>query len=69
MCDLVGYGVGLIMYEELMVFNYGIVGCGFCFCEGMVLIIELMINIGDWEIDIDMKIGWVYKIIDGGLLC
>lgn len=25
-CDLVGYGVGLIMYEEFMVFNYGIVG-------------------------------------------
>lgn len=66
---MVGYGVGLIMYEEFMVFNYGIVGWGFCFCEGMVLIIELMINIGIWEIDIDMKIGWVYKILDGGFFC
>ena len=44
-----------------MVPNYGIAGRGLRLREGMVLTIEPMINTGDWEIDTDMKTGWLIK--------
>lgn len=46
--EFVGYGIGFMMYEDLMVFYYGEVGYGLCLCKGMMIMVELMINIGIW---------------------
>lgn len=67
-CDFVGYGIGLIIYESLMIFYYGEVGKGLCLKEGMVIIIELMVNIGIWCMKMDLN-GWIVYIEDGGLSC
>ncbi|WP_159583193.1 methionyl aminopeptidase [Streptococcus halichoeri] len=67
--DLVGHGVGPTMHEEPMVPNYGRAGRGLRLKEGMVLTVEPMINTGTWEIDTDMKTGWMHKTLDGGLSC
>ena len=56
--DLVGHGVGPTMHEEPMVPNYGMAGRGLRLKEGMVLTIEPMINMGDWNVFIDEEDGW-----------
>lgn len=65
-CDFIGYGIGNIMYEVFIIFYYGKVGKGICLKEGMVIIIELMVNVGIWYFKMD-KNGWIVCIIDGKL--
>jgi methionyl aminopeptidase len=49
--DLVGHGVGKGVHEDPQILNYGKKGTGLELIEGMVLAIEPMIVIGDWEIE------------------
>lgn len=58
-----GYGIGQEMYEELQVLYYGCFGEGVVLQEGMVFIIELMVNQGDSCIKIK-KDGWMVVICD-----
>lgn len=67
-CDFIGYGVGFMIYEELVVFYYGEVGKGLWLKEGMVIMIEFMVNIGIWKMKMDFN-GWIVYIRDGGLFC
>ena len=60
---------GPTFHEEPMVPHYGTKVVVFACVRGMVLTIEPMINTGTWEIDTDMKTGWAYKTLDGGLSC
>lgn len=63
-----GYGVGLDIYEDLFVFYFGKRGIDMVLVFGMVFIIELMVNVGSYEIFIDENNGWIVLIIDGFFL-
>lgn len=63
-CDFCGYGVGIEFYEELDVEYFGKKGIGMLLVLGMVFIIELMINMGIWEVFIDEEDGWIVVIED-----
>lgn len=62
-CEYCGYGIGKVFYEELQVFYYGCVGIGIELKEGMIFIIELMINQGCLEICL-FGDGWIVIIKD-----
>ncbi len=48
--DLAGHGVGKDLHEDPEIPNFGIKGKGEKLVEGMVLALEPMITLGDWEV-------------------
>lgn len=48
----VGHGIGMSLHEEPQIPNFGIPGHGPKIKQGMVLAIEPMIAVGDWNIEI-----------------
>ena len=48
----VGHGIGMSLHEEPQIPNFGIPGHGPKIKEGMVLAIEPMIAVGDWNVEI-----------------
>lgn len=50
--SFVGHGIGFSLHEEPQVPNFGLPGHGSKLKPGMVLAIEPMISIGDWNVEI-----------------
>lgn len=48
----VGHGIGLSLHEEPQVPNFGVPGRGPKIRQGMVLSIEPMISLGDWNVEV-----------------
>ena len=55
--DYVGHGIGTSVHEEPGIPNYGQPGTGLRIKEGMVLAIEVMVNMGDWRVQL-LDDGW-----------
>jgi len=49
--DLVGHGVGKNVHEDPQILNYGEKGTGLELVEGMILALEPMVSMGNWEIE------------------
>lgn len=64
--SLVGHGVGREMHEEPQVPNFGRPGRGPRLSEGMVLAIEPMVNIGEYEVEVGSD-SWSIYTRDGSL--
>jgi methionyl aminopeptidase len=62
--ELVGHGLGKSMHEDPQVPNYGKRGSGAVMKEGLVIAIELMINLGKKDVFTE-KDGWTVKTADG----
>ncbi|MBN2236873.1 MAG: type I methionyl aminopeptidase [Bacteroidales bacterium] len=62
--DLVGHGVGKNLHEKPEVPNFGRRGTGAKLREGMVIAIEPMVTLGDYNIKQDAD-GWTIRTIDG----
>jgi methionyl aminopeptidase len=50
--SFVGHGIGFSLHEEPQIPNFGLPGRGPKLKPGMVLALEPMISIGDWEVEI-----------------
>lgn len=61
--EMVGHGIGRRLHEKPEVPNYGKKGSGKKICDGLVIAIEPMINLGKKEILIE-KDGWTVRTID-----
>ncbi len=61
--DLVGHGVGYKVHEDPSVPNYGKAGTGLKLEAGMVLAIEPMANLGNFEVDFEDD-GWTVRTVD-----
>jgi len=66
--DFIGHGIGPTIHEDPMVPHYGEAGKGLRLREGMVITIEPMVNIGDWQMKMDPN-GWTAYTRDGSLSC
>jgi len=64
--EFTGHGIGRNMHEDPAVLNYGTPGKGIKLREGMVITIEPMVNIGQWQCKIDAN-GWTARTTDGKL--
>ena len=64
--DLVGHGIGSEMHEDPQIPNYKPVGRGPRLQAGMVLAIEPMVNIGDYEVSV-LEDDWTIVTLDGSL--
>ena len=64
--DLVGHGIGKKMHEEPQIPNFGIPGQGVVLKKGMVLAIEPMVNVGNYEIS-TKEDKWTIVTSDGSL--
>ena len=62
----VGHGIGLSLHEEPQVPNFGLPGRGPKLKSGMVLAIEPMIAMGDWDVEI-LDDNWTAITRDGSL--
>ncbi|MBN1651331.1 MAG: type I methionyl aminopeptidase [Bacteroidales bacterium] len=62
--ELVGHGVGKNLHEKPEVPNFGRRGTGAKLREGMVIAIEPMVTLGDYNIKQDND-GWTIRTIDG----
>jgi len=62
----VGHGIGLALHEEPQVPNFGLPGHGPKIRKGLVLAIEPMISIGDWQVEI-LNDNWTAVTKDGSL--
>ncbi len=62
--DFVGHGIGRELHEEPEIPNFGPPHQGPVLEEGMVLAIEPMINMGDWQTCIRDN-GWTVETMDG----
>ena len=62
----IGHGVGHELHEAPDVPNFGTAGRGVRLCNGMMLAIEPMVNIGTSDVK-DMSDGWTVKTADGTL--
>lgn len=62
--DLVGHGVGKNLHEKPEVPNFGRRGIGAKLREGMVLAIEPMVTLGDYNVQQDDD-GWTIRTVDG----
>jgi len=62
----VGHGVGHELHEAPDVPNYGTAGRGVRLCNGMVIAVEPMVNVGASEVK-EMSDGWTVKTADGTL--
>ena len=64
--DYVGHGIGRKMHEEPAVPNYGTPGTGIRLEPGIVLAIEPMATMGDWNVRV-LDDGWTVVTRDGSL--
>jgi methionyl aminopeptidase len=64
--SFVGHGIGFSLHEEPQVPNFGSPGRGPKLKPGMVLAIEPMISIGNWEVEI-LSDNWTAVTKDGSL--
>lgn len=64
--ELVGHGVGHLPHEDPQVPNYGRPGTGPRLCEGLVIAIEPMVNLGSREVR-TLNDGWTVVTADGSL--
>ncbi|WMJ80361.1 type I methionyl aminopeptidase [Clostridium sp. MB40-C1] len=64
--DYVGHGIGRDMHEDPEIPNFGRPGRGPKLTEGMVLAIEPMINIGQYNVKVEPN-GWTVVTNDGTL--
>ena len=64
--DYVGHGVGHVMHEDPSVPNWGKRGRGPRLQAGMVIAIEPMITLGDYEVEVQGN-GWTVSTIDHSL--
>jgi len=64
--QLVGHGVGRALHEPPSIPNWGKPGTGAKLTTGMVLAIEPMITLGDWQVDI-LEDGWTVVTRDRSL--
>lgn len=64
--DLVGHGVGHGVHEDPVIPNFGAKGAGMRLKEGMVLALEPMVTIGDYNID-HQEDNWTIKTADDSL--
>lgn len=64
--SFVGHGIGLSLHEEPQVPNFGTPGSGPKIKPGLVLAIEPMIAVGDWNIEI-LADNWTAITRDGSL--
>ena len=62
--EYVGHGVGLNLHEDPQIPNYGIPHTGIILREGMVLAIEPMVNMGNYQTKITDN-GWTVVTEDG----
>jgi methionyl aminopeptidase len=62
--DLVGHGVGKHLHESPEVPNFGRRGTGAKLMEGMVLAIEPMVTLGNYNVKQDDD-GWTIRTLDG----
>ena len=62
--DFVGHGIGRALHEDPQVPNFGSPGKGQKLEVGMVLAIEPMVNMGQWEVNI-LPDGWTVVTRDG----
>lgn len=61
---LVGHGIGRHLHEDPQVPNFGVKGTGPKLRKGMILAIEPMVNMGDWEVEV-LQDNWTMVTIDG----
>lgn len=64
--DFVGHGIGRNMHEDPEVPNFGKPGHGPKLRHGMVLAIEPMVNVGDYDVIVESN-GWTVLTSDGSL--
>lgn len=64
--DLIGHGVGYAVHEDPAVPNYGPKGSGVTLKEGMVIAVEPMVTLGDWQIAIEDD-QWTVTTLDYSL--
>jgi len=64
--SFVGHGIGFSLHEEPQIPNFGSPGRGPKLKPGMVLAIEPMIAIGNWEVEI-LSDNWTAVTKDGSL--
>jgi methionyl aminopeptidase len=62
--DFCGHGVGQRMHEDPQVPNYGRPGTGPKLKEGWVLAVEPMVNLGNYDVQIEAD-GWTVTTVDG----
>ena len=62
--QFVGHGIGRNLHEEPEIPNFGRPGEGVTLKSGMVLAIEPMVNVGEWESEI-LENGWTAVTRDG----
>ncbi|MDP4163855.1 MAG: type I methionyl aminopeptidase [Bacillota bacterium] len=62
--DFIGHGIGAIIHEKPEIPHYGLPGKGLRLKEGMVFTIEPMINVGKYQMKMDVN-GWTARTIDG----
>lgn len=62
----VGHGVGHELHESPDVPNYGTPGRGVRLCNGMVIAVEPMVNVGVCDVK-ELNDGWTVKTADGKL--
>ena len=62
----IGHGVGHELHEAPDVPNFGTAGRGVRLCNGMVIAIEPMVNVGSYDVK-EMSDGWTVKTADGTL--
>lgn len=66
--DFVGHGIGKEMHEDPQVLHFGEAGKGKRLMKNMVITIEPMVNIGNWQMKLEDN-GWVAKTVDGKKSC
>ena len=64
--DFVGHGVGAKLHESPEVPNFGPAGHGPRLQSGMTLVVEPMVNLGDWRVKV-LGDGWTTVTVDGSL--
>jgi methionyl aminopeptidase len=64
--QLVGHGVGYAVHEEPAVPNFGVAGKGAKLEDGMVIAIEPMVTVGDYNVTTAAD-GWTVKTVDDSL--
>ena len=64
--EFCGHGIGKELHEKPSIFNYGDPKTGPILKSGMVLAIEPMVNLGDWEIETSND-GWTVINVDRSL--
>ncbi len=65
--DYCGHGVGIEFHEDPHVMHFGRKNRGEILKPGMIFTIEPMINMGDYECEVDRGDKWTVRTVDGSL--